>query len=99
MAKITKQEVKHIAKLARLNLGDKEVEKFEKELSLVLDYIKVLDEVDVSTIEPTSHPFKIKNTARKDEPVLDKNNDQAEKIIGLAPDTKNNYLKVKPILK
>jgi aspartyl-tRNA(Asn)/glutamyl-tRNA(Gln) amidotransferase subunit C len=50
---INKDEVQHIAKLARLGLGEKEIEKMEKELSLILDYFNLLKEVDVSGIEPS----------------------------------------------
>jgi len=52
---ISKEEVQHIAKLARLGLTEKEIKKFQKELSSILDYIEKLKEVDVSSIEPTSH--------------------------------------------
>lgn len=94
---ISKEEVQHIAKLARLGLSEKEIKKFQKELSLILDYIKKLEEVDISKIEPTSHAVGIKNVTREDkekEKVKRKN----EKLLELAPETKNNYLKVKSIL-
>ena len=52
---ISKKEVEHIAKLARIGLTSGEIEKFQKELSSILDYFEKLEEVDVSEAEPTSH--------------------------------------------
>jgi aspartyl-tRNA(Asn)/glutamyl-tRNA(Gln) amidotransferase subunit C len=52
---ISEDKVKHIAKLARLGLTEKEIEKFQKELSAILDYFEKLKEVDISGVEPTSH--------------------------------------------
>lgn len=64
---ITKEEVRHIAQLARIGISEKEEEKFQKDLSSVLDYFEKLKKVDVSGIEPTSQPFKIENVMRSDE--------------------------------
>lgn len=82
---ITKQEVKHIAKLARLGLTEKEIEKFQKDLSTILDYIEKLKEVNIEGIEPTSHSVLLENVTRKDE-VLKFN----KKLI-------DGYLKVKKV--
>jgi len=83
---ISKKEVQHIAKLARLGLTEKEIGKHQKEFSKILDYIEKLKEVDVSKIEPTSHSLKVKNIVRKDE--VSKFN---KKLI-------DGFLKVKSIL-
>jgi len=91
---ISKEEVKHIAKLARLGLSDEEIEKFQKELSSILDYIEKLKEVDVSNVQPTSHPFEIENVNRKDESSIAANK---EELLKLAPEEKKGYLKVKSI--
>lgn len=93
---IKKEEVKHIAKLARLGLSEKEIEKFQKELSSILDYIEKLEEVDVSGTEATSHPFSAENVMREDEAVEKKN---SRELVDSAPDTKDKYFKVKSILK
>ena len=95
---IPKKEVQHIAKLARLGLTQNEVEKFQKELSSILDYIEKLKEVDVSTIELTSHLIKVENVVRKDEPKEEKL-EIRKKLIEMAPETKEGFLKVKSILK
>ena len=52
---ISRKEVQHIAKLARLGITREEEEKFAKELSSILDYFEKLKEVDVSKVEPTRH--------------------------------------------
>jgi len=93
---ILKKEVNHIAKLARLNLSPSEVKSFQKELSSILDYVNLLKKVDVSMVEPTSHPRLIKNVVREDEVKK-----QLPKIIielaKLAPAIKHNFIKVKSI--
>jgi len=94
---ISKQEVKHIAKLARLGLTEKEIEKMQKELSSILDYFEKLKEVDINGIEPTSHALKVENVWREDV----ENKELAlgnEKLIDLMPDKKEGFLKVKSIL-
>jgi len=93
---ISKEEVKHIAKLARLGLTEKEVKKMQKELSKILDYIEKLKEVDISGIEPTTHSILVENVMRKDE--SRKSKVESGKLLELAPETKNGYLKVKSIL-
>lgn len=62
-----KIDVPHVAKLANLHLSQEETGKFEKQLSAVLDYIKKLDEVDVSDVEPTSQVTGLENISREDE--------------------------------
>jgi len=95
---ISKDEVKHIAKLARLSLTEKEVEKFQKELSSILNYVEELKEVNVSDIAATSYPFEAKNVVRRDE----ENKKQItnnKKLLDLAPEKEKDYLKVKSILR
>lgn len=62
-----KIDVAHVAKLANLPLTPEETKTFEKQLSAVLDYIKKLDEVDVSGVEPTSQVTGLENVTRDDE--------------------------------
>jgi aspartyl-tRNA(Asn)/glutamyl-tRNA(Gln) amidotransferase subunit C len=54
---LTKEEILHIAKLAKLNLSDEEIEKFRMQISPILDYIEKLKEVDTENVEPTFHPI------------------------------------------
>jgi len=67
MAKISKETVKHIAKLARIKLSDKEVEKFSGQLSSVFEYMEILEEVDTEGVEETSQVTGLENVAEKDE--------------------------------
>jgi len=94
---LSKKEVQHIAKLARLGLTGKEIKRFQKELSSILDYIEKLKEVDILGIEPTSHTIKIEDVMRVDE--SEKPKLESKKLLELAPETKKGYLKTKSILK
>ncbi len=93
---ITKEDVKHIAKLARLGLTEKETEKFQKELSSILDYFEKLKEIDVSRVEPMSHSVLVENVMRGDE--SRETGVKSQKLLEAAPESKDGYLKVKPIL-
>ena len=93
---ISKEEVKHIAKLARLGLSQEEIEKFQKELSSILDYIEKLKEVDVSEVKPMSHSVRIENVMRSDKEKSEK--ESSKTLLDSAPETKEGYLKVKQIL-
>jgi len=94
---ISKEEVKHIAKLARLGLSEKEIEKFQNELSSILDYIEKLKEVDITGVEPTSHSVLVENITREDKE-NSKFRVSSPKLLDLAPDKKERYLKVKQVL-
>ena len=63
---LTKEEVLHIAKLARLELKDEEVEKFRTQLSEILEYVGQLSKVDTTGIEPISQITGLQNVLRED---------------------------------
>jgi len=63
---LTKEEVLHIAKLARLELKDEEVEKFRTQLSEILEYVGQLSKVDTKGIEPISQITGLENVMRED---------------------------------
>lgn len=65
--KLTTEEVKHIAKLARLGITDEEVEKFSSQLSDILSHAKMLDEVDTKGVEPIAQITGLKNVTFKDD--------------------------------
>ena len=94
---ISKKEVEHIARLARLGLSQKEIEKFQKELSKILDYPAKLEEVDISKVEPTSHSVLVENVMRQDEP-KPQSPESREDLIKAAPKEQKGHIKVKPIL-
>jgi len=93
---ISKEEVEHIAKLARLELTDREVEKMQKDLSAILDYFDLLKKAPKSEKENLYTPGVYKNILRADES-LQQDASVVEKLIGQAPDKKDGYIKVKAI--
>lgn len=64
---LTPEQVRHVAKLARLRLSEAEVEKFTGQLSVILDYVAILNEVDTEGVEPTSQVTGLANVTRPDE--------------------------------
>lgn len=67
--KLTKEQVEHIARLARLGLTPEEIEKYQTELSSILDYVEKLNEVDTENVEPTAQVTGLKNVMREDKVV------------------------------
>jgi len=65
---IDRDEVLHVARLARLQLGDQEVEPMARELSAVLDHIAKIGELDLAGVPPTSHVVELTGALRADEP-------------------------------
>lgn len=66
MAKLSKEEVKHVAHLARLAITDEEAEKFADQLGKITDFAQTLNELDTTNVEPTSHVLPIVNVMRED---------------------------------
>ncbi len=64
--KITRQEVEHVARLARLKLSEREQDVFTDQLSNILTYVEQLNELDTKGVEPTSHVLDIRNVMRDD---------------------------------
>lgn len=65
--KITREEVEHVATLARLNLSEEELARMTDQLDTILSYVAKLDELDTADIQPTTHAFSISNAFREDE--------------------------------
>ncbi len=65
--KITPEEVKHVAKLAKLNLSEGELGRMTGQLDMILSYVEKLSELDTTGISPTTHAFSINNAFREDE--------------------------------
>jgi aspartyl-tRNA(Asn)/glutamyl-tRNA(Gln) amidotransferase subunit C len=68
MAGISRDEVMHVARLARLELSDDEVVRFQGQLSAILESVSKVSELDLSDVPPTAHPLEIANAWREDEP-------------------------------
>jgi len=63
---LTANEVKHVAKLAKITLTEKEVTKFQNQLSHIMNYIEELDDVDTASVDPTSQTTGLENVTRED---------------------------------
>lgn len=98
---ISKQDVLHAAKLARLAVGDKEAEKFREDLSAVLSFVRTLEEPSVGAVQPTSHIGGLQNVMRDDiREAADtgKETERAEAMMSQFPSLDGRYLKVPAIL-
>ena len=65
---ITREEVLHVAKLARLELTDQEIERLTGELSAILEAVSKVSELDLSDVPPTSHPLELVNALGSSDP-------------------------------
>lgn len=94
---LTKEEIGHIANLARLELNKKEAEKFFEQISSILEYVKKLQEIDLSKVEPTSHAARISNILREDK-IEQYGEGEMGNLIKMAPESEDNLVKVKAVL-
>ncbi len=94
--KISKDQVKHVAKLARLSLDEAEVEVFAQQLSGVFEYMECLNKVDTDGVEPTSQVTGLTNVLREDE-VVDCENPKKLLECSELPIEKDQ-IKVKPVM-
>lgn len=92
---LSKEEVIKLAKLARIALTDAEVEKLQKDLTTVFDYVAELKQVDVEGLQEVSQVTGLVNVQRDDVPVFAQNH---QEIFSQAPEMKDGYYKVKAIL-
>ena len=89
---LSRDQVLHVARLARLELTDEEVERFGGELSKVLDHIELIGELgDLSDVPPTSHVIDVENALRADEP---RPSLPREKALESAPDVADDGFRV-----
>jgi aspartyl-tRNA(Asn)/glutamyl-tRNA(Gln) amidotransferase subunit C len=94
---INENEVRHIAGLARVGLDEKEIEKYQKDLSAILDYFKKLEELNTDNIEPIGHITGRFNSYREDK-MQDFGELGKKTIFANAPEKKDNFIKVKSVL-
>ena len=93
MAGISRDEVLHVARLARLELTDDEVAKFQEQLSAILEAVSKVSELDLADVPPTAHPLEIANAWAEDDPheCL-----PLEDVFANAPDRDGDYFRVPP---
>ncbi len=94
---LSKQEISHIAKLARLELTDAELEKYGGQLSAVLNYIDQLKEVDVKGVEPMAQASCLENVLREDE-IKNWDEQEIEEALAGAPEMEDGFIKVKRVI-
>jgi aspartyl-tRNA(Asn)/glutamyl-tRNA(Gln) amidotransferase subunit C len=90
---ITRDEVLHVARLARLELGDDEIARFTEQLSAILEAVAKVSELDLSDVEPTAHPLDLVNVWSEDEPRPCLPVDEA---LANAPEREAGFFKVPP---
>ena len=95
MAKITKEEVKKVAHLARLELNENEIKSHAEQLEKILEYIKQLEKIETEDVPCTTRAIEVINVFRKDEK---KNSDCTEELLELGPSREDEYFKVPKIM-
>ena len=92
---ISREEVKHIAKLARLEFSEQEIDRFTEQLSTILDYVSKLNELETGNVKPTSHVIDLKNCFKEDEV---KDSLPVDDSLRNAPQREKNFFKVPKII-
>jgi aspartyl-tRNA(Asn)/glutamyl-tRNA(Gln) amidotransferase subunit C len=90
---ITREQVVHVAALARLALTDDELARLEAQLGAILDAVGKVSELDLTDVPPTSHPLDLVNVFAEDEPTESLPRDA---VLGLAPDAEAGAFRVPP---
>ena len=95
MSRITGDDVRHVARLARLDITDDEVELFTGQLEAVLQHAQDVEALDVAGVPPTAHPLPLANVFREDEPRPGVDRDE---VLAMAPDAADGRFRVPRIL-
>ncbi len=93
--KLSREEVQHIALLARLGLSEAEIEKFKLQLSDILENFEILEQADTSNLPPTTQSIALQNVLRPDEA---KASYPVEDIVANAPQQDENCFKTRAVL-
>ena len=94
-ARLTRADVEHVAKLARLALSDAEITEFTEQLAGILEHAASVNALDTAHVAPTSHPLPLVNVLRSD--VVRPGSDRGE-VLASAPDTRDDRFVVPRIL-
>ena len=95
MKRISSNEVKKVAQLARLELNESEVNQHAEQLEKILEYIKQLEKINTENVECTTRAIEVVNVMRKDEK---KDFKMSEELLDLAPSREKNFFKVPKII-
>ena len=92
---LTSEEVRYVARLARVALSDEEVERLREEISDILDHFSMLNEIDTEGVEPTAQTFEMTNVGRDDEARPSR---KREEVLANAPRREDGYFRVRAVL-
>ena len=92
---LTREEVLHVARLARVGVTDADVEKFQQQLSTIIENFDILSQIDTTDIPPTTHTLPLENVMGDDEPIDSLS--QADVLLN-APKQQEGYLRVRAVL-
>jgi aspartyl-tRNA(Asn)/glutamyl-tRNA(Gln) amidotransferase subunit C len=95
---ITEEQVRSVAKLARLRLVDEEIRSLTADLGRILAYVDKLSELDTSEVEPTSHVVAVESPYREDELAGRDREAAADEAIANAPRSEGHFFAVPPII-
>jgi len=92
---INPEQVRHVAKLARLAIPDEKLPRITQQLESILEYVEQLKQADVSNVEPMAHAVKLSNVLREDvvQPALSN-----QQVLANAPDTDGPFFKVPKVI-
>ena len=88
---IEREQVLHVAKLARLSFSDEEVDRLAPELSKIVEYVEQMDRLELEGVEPTSHVVELQNVLREDVP---RESLPKERALEQAPDAADGGFRV-----
>lgn len=92
---LTRADVEHVAKLARLALSDAEIDQFTTQLGAVLEHFASVAALDTTDVPPTSHPIPLSNVLRPDSPRPGLDRDV---VLGMAPEAEDGRFRVPRVL-
>ena len=95
---INSELLRKLESLSCLRIEAKEEAAYIKAIQSILDYVDILKEADVSSVDPLTHPFPLENHFREDEPVLT-SEENIQDLLSCSPDTMYFQYKVPPVLK
>jgi aspartyl-tRNA(Asn)/glutamyl-tRNA(Gln) amidotransferase subunit C len=95
MAKLSRDEVAHVARLARLDLTDEQLDTFTPQLAAILEHAADVEALDLTDVPPTSHPYPLKNVLRPDEVRVSGIRDA---VLAEAPEAEDGMFRVPPVL-
>jgi aspartyl-tRNA(Asn)/glutamyl-tRNA(Gln) amidotransferase subunit C len=95
MASLTRDDVAHVARLARLQLTDEQIDTFTPQLAAILDHAADVEALQLDDVPPTAHPFPLANVMRPD---VARDAGVRDAVLDQAPSTEDGMFRVPPVL-